>query len=56
MDTYRPYCPMCFNVSPDVASDGTYDCVKERCAWWCEDAQKCAVLVLVETQRKAVKK
>lgn len=31
-------------------------CDENLCAWWCEDARKCAILVLAETQRKAVKK
>lgn len=31
-------------------------CEESLCAWWCEDAQKCALLVIAESQRKAVKK
>lgn len=54
--TNKPCCPMSFNVPPNMSNDSTYNCVRSRCAWWCEDAQKCAVLVLAETQRKAVKK
>ena len=55
-NTNKPYCPMSFNVLPNLSNDSTYDCARSRCAWWCEDAQKCAILVLAETQRKAVKK
>lgn len=55
-DTYKPGCPMPSNVPYDMATNDTYNCMGERCAWWCEDAQKCAVLVLAESQRKAVKK
>lgn len=55
-NTNKPYCPMSFNTPPNLSNDSTYDCVRSRCAWWCEDSQKCAVLVLAETQRKAVKK
>lgn len=55
-DTNKPGCPMAYNVPPDMSNKHTYDCMEERCAWWCEDAQKCAVLVMAEIQRKAVKK
>lgn len=55
-DINKPGCPMSYNVPPGMSNDHTYDCMEERCAWWCEDAQKCAVLVLAETQRKTVKK
>lgn len=49
-------CPMSYNIPADAAENGAYECIEEYCAWWCEDAQKCAILVLAETQRKAVKK
>ena len=48
-------CPMGFNVPPDMANDRSYTCMKSRCCWWVEEAQKCAVLVMAESQRKAVK-
>lgn len=54
--TCKSRCPMTYNVPNDMATDYTYTCIKELCAWWCEDAQKCAVLVMAESQRKAVKK
>ena len=31
-------------------------CGKERCGWWSEDSQKCAVLVAAESLKKGVKK
>lgn len=55
-DTYKSGCPMAYNIPPGMSNDRSYDCVEGRCAWWVEDAQKCAVLVMAETQRKAVKK
>lgn len=55
-DINKPGCPMSYNVPPDMSNGHTYDCMGERCAWWCGDAQKCAILVLAETQRKVVKK
>lgn len=55
-DNTKSSCPMSFNVPPIDASNHTYDCLESRCAWWVEDAQKCAILVMAESQRKAVKK
>ena len=31
-------------------------CDEQRCGWWSEDSQKCAVLVAAESMKKAVKK
>ena len=53
---YKPGCPIAYNIPPDMAYNRSSDCLESRCAWWCEDAQKCAILVMAETQRKAVKK
>lgn len=49
-------CPMTYNIPPSRSINRSYNCVEELCAWWVEDAQKCALLVLAESQRKAVKK
>lgn len=51
----KQLCPMTYNVPPERSDELNYDCIKSLCAWWVEDAQKCAMLVLAETQRKAVK-
>lgn len=48
-------CPMSFNVPPELSNDRTYDCMENRCAWWSEDAQKCAILIIAESQRKVAK-
>lgn len=48
-------CPMTYNIPPNMSKNRTYNCVEELCAWWCEDARKCALLVLAGTQRKAAK-
>ena len=55
-DTYKLGCPMAYNIPPGMSNDRSYNCLEGHCAWWCKDAQKCAILVLAETQRKAVKK
>lgn len=49
------------NMICPLSMSGEYDypltpCQYKCCAWWVEDAQKCAILVLAETQRKVVKK
>jgi len=32
-------CPMTFNVAPteERVGSGTFNCLKERCAWWAEE-------------------
>lgn len=47
-------CPLCFfNPNPDMPYQ---KCENEECSWWCEEAQKCAILVIAETQRKEARK
>ena len=55
IDTKIIFCPMTFNIPESESAYPTSQCAKDGCAWWSEDAQKCAILVLAETQRKAVK-
>lgn len=55
-DDNKPGCPMSYNVPSNMSNDYTYNCMEELCAWWSEDAQKCAIVVMAEAQRKAVKK
>lgn len=31
-------------------------CNRDRCGWWSENSQQCAVLVAAESMRKVVKK
>lgn len=40
------FCPL--NPSEDTA----LPCCQEKCAWWDEDAQACAVLVIAKAARK----
>jgi hypothetical protein len=44
----KKYCP----INPDV--DQSISCVEGKCAWWDEDAQACAVLVLARTSKKVI--
>lgn len=37
-------------INPDTQNE--IDCIEGRCAWWDEDAQACAVLVLAREVRK----
>ncbi|MBQ4121532.1 MAG: hypothetical protein IJD35_05915 [Clostridia bacterium] len=55
-DQEKILCPMSFNIPPDKECPGTFDCIQERCGWWNEEAQKCAMAVLADSVRKQVKK
>lgn len=49
----KKICPLCFsNSDPDMLYQ---KCENEKCAWWSEDSQKCAILILAESQRKVMK-
>lgn len=45
-----------FSDEPPSVEVISGSCDESLCAWWCEDAQKCALLVSAASQRKAVKK
>ena len=43
------YCPL------NASTDEVLPCCRERCAWWDEDAQACALLVMAKAVRKVSK-
>lgn len=45
----KQYCPL------NAATDEVLHCYREKCAWWDEDAQACAVLVIAKTMRKVTR-
>lgn len=45
----KVYCPL----NPDT--EQPLPCCKEKCAWWDEDAQACAVMVLAKAVRKVTR-
>nr|DAH92259.1 MAG TPA: hypothetical protein [Caudoviricetes sp.] len=45
----KQYCPL------NAATDEVLHCCREKCAWWDEDAQACAVLVIAKTMRKVTR-
>lgn len=55
-DNGHVLCPMTFNIPPEEAFPATIRCIKENCAWWCVESQKCAMAVLAESVRKQVKR
>lgn len=55
-DQKKSLCPMTFNIPPEETYDSTPYCVQERCAWWNEECQKCAMVILADSVRKQVKK
>lgn len=38
-------CPL-FYMSPEFNTLKSFECIKERCAWWVEDKQKCAITAM----------
>lgn len=52
----KSLCPMTFNIPPDQTHPSTSNCVQEWCAWWNEECQKCAMVILADSVRKQVKK
>lgn len=46
-------CPMSIPCPTDTP---LMMCQHEKCAWWDEDAQKCAMLVLAQAMKKVSKK
>lgn len=55
-DRGKNLCPMCFNIPPDKEYPGIFDCIRERCAWWNDESQKCAIAVIADSVRKQVRK
>ena len=56
MNDNAKLCPLTFNISPNEACKSTYECNREYCEWWNEEARKCAMAVIAESARKQVKK
>ena len=46
----KKYCPL--NASTDEVLNEVLTCCQERCAWWDEDAQACALLVMAKALKK----
>ena len=42
----KKYCPL------NASVDEVLPCCQERCAWWDEDAQACALLVMAKALKK----
>ena len=42
----KKYCPL------NPSADEVLTCCQERCAWWDEDAQACALLVIAKALKK----
>ncbi len=40
------YCPL------NASTDEVLPCCQERCAWWDEDAQACALMVIAKALKK----
>lgn len=45
----KKLCPL------NASSDEVLCCCQEKCSWWDEDAQACAVLVLTRTLKKVIR-
>ncbi len=50
MDEGNKICPL-FYASSECNTLKACECQKERCAWWVEDKQKCAIAVGGERSR-----
>ena len=42
----KKYCPL------NASVDDVLPCCQERCAWWDEDAQACALMVIAKALKK----
>lgn len=45
-DNNKPMCPLLTSVAPGMRGGVATACQKEKCAWWIEDKQKCAIAVI----------
>ena len=50
MDESNKICPL-FLASLEFFTEENCKCLKEKCAWWVEDKQKCAIAVGGERNR-----
>lgn len=39
-------CPLFVMTNALCSCEAPYMCVKEKCSWWLEDKQKCAIAVM----------
>lgn len=49
METEKEICPLSISRPKDTPF---YPCQKQRCAWWDEDSQDCAAVVLARAMKK----
>ena len=49
METEKKICPLSMSCSEDVP---LCPCQEQQCAWWDEDAQTCALLVIAKALKK----
>ncbi len=49
----RKKCPLIYVIIPGYDAHHSR-CMEDRCAWWNEDAQKCAMIVISEEAREAL--
>ena len=45
-DNNKPICPLLTSVAPGMRGGVATACQKDKCAWWIEDKQKCAITVM----------
>ena len=45
-DNNKPICPLLTSVAPGMRGGVATACQKEKCTWWIEDKQKCAIAVM----------
>lgn len=49
METEKKICPLSMSHPKDIPF---YACQKQMCAWWDEDSQDCAAVVLARAMKK----
>lgn len=49
MENSKKLCPL------NASMDEVLPCCQEKCAWWDEDAQACALLVIARTSKKVTR-
>lgn len=49
MESEKKICPLSMSLPPDTPLSV---CQKQRCAWWDEDSQDCAAVVLARAIKK----
>ena len=49
METEKKICPLSMSCPEDIS---LCPCQEQRCAWWDEDSQDCAAVVLARAMKK----